>query len=297
MAKDRTSDEQKSAGGIAVGEPNHLGLTNANGEGQEAMAGPDPTRSLSPHERQRIQRKRHLFYAVLLTAIFVSIVVWTSFRPTGEGNTLAIAPTVVFEDMCARVRKEKLDKLHVTEFEVTDAMIPQIVDLDSIETLIFDRGVLTDESINSIVALPNLRHLRLRMSPISDEGLKTLAQSESLWYLNLPHVQCTAEGIASLSQMRRLRQLRLGSDVLGNDVASAIASIESLRGIHLIGIAITDEGLQELAAMPNLESLYLDDAKVTEAGWEWLFKNYSELHVHRNQTHHDRDPKAHAHHE
>lgn len=256
----------------------------------------DSEKVFSPRELQRRQRRRNLLYAVLLTVVFVSIVAYTSFRPPKDTSTLAIAPQVLFEDVCARVRVEESDKLHVTDFEVSDAMIPQIADIPSIETLIIDKGVLHDSSINTISALPKLRHLRLRLSPITDEGLKTLAQCETLWYVNLPHVDCTAEGIAALAQLPRLRQLRIGSTELGNEITPAVASIETLRGLHLIGVAVTDGGLKKLAAMPNLESLYLDDSKVTEAGWDWLFKNYPQLHVHINQAHHDRDPKAHKHH-
>jgi hypothetical protein len=47
--------------------------------------------------------------------------------------------------------------------------------------------------------------------------------------------------------------------------------------------------------MPNLQSLYLDDSLVTETGWEWLFEEVPNLHVHVNQQHHDRDPQAHQH--
>ena len=78
-------------------------------------------------------------------------------------------------------------------------------------------------------------------------------------------------------------------------MANALTQIRSLRGIHLIGVPITDEGLKKIAAMPYLESLYLDDSAVTEAGWAWLFREHPHLHVHIDQYHHDRDPKAHDH--
>jgi hypothetical protein len=83
---------------------------------------------------------------------------------------------------------------------------------------------------------------------------------------------------------------------LGNEVTREIATLPSLRVIHLIGVPVTDEGLKTLAEMPYLESLYLDDCAVTEAGWDWLFREHPHLHVHVNQAHHDRDPKRHEHH-
>ncbi len=269
------------------------------GENESGQPSKKPSPRVSPRELRLVKRNRHAFIACVLTAIFMVVLLWSTglLRRGDSSELLGIVPSVLFEDMCSNVAKDHLDKLHVTEFEVTDEMIPQVIKLDSLETLILDRGVVTDRSMNPISALPKLRHLRLRHSPITDEGLRTLAQCESLWYINLPHANCTADGIAALAQLPRLRQLRLGSRNLGNEVADSIALIESLRGIHLIGVAVTDEGLKTMAAMPHLESLYLDDSKVTEAGWEWIFKNFPQIHVHVNQSHHDRDPKAHVHHD
>lgn len=274
--------------------PSEGGSGSATGADRTAT-GSNPL-LVAPRELRRIKTTHQLWLATLLTLIFVVIVVWANLPPQNQGEPLGIASAVLFDDLCLRIDSERGDKLHVTEFEVSDAMMTRVKNLDSVETLIIDKGALSDQSIHPISAMPRLRHLRLRLSPITDEGLKTLAQCESLWYINLPHADCTAEGVAALSQIPRLRQLRLGSPGLGNEATEAIALIESLRGIHLIGVAVTDEGLKRLAAMPHLESLYLDDAKVTEAGWEWLFKNYPQIHVHVNQDHHDHDPKRHAHH-
>jgi hypothetical protein len=267
-------------------------------------SGPEPDTSseaaapLTSHQLRRRRNHRLLVIACLLTAVFVFTLSWSRgvFRRDRGTEVLAIVNSALFEQQCSEVKKDELKKLHVSEFEVDDAMIPQISEFDWLETLIVDRGIVTDESMETIAKLPNLQHLRLRLSPIGDEGLKRLSTMQSLWYLNLPHAKCTAEGIGALSAIPRLRQLRLGSTELGNDVTREIATITSLRGVHLIGIAVTDEGLKTLAAMPHLESLYLDDSAVTEAGWDWLFREHPYLHVHIDQDHHDRDPKAHKHH-
>jgi hypothetical protein len=236
--------------------------------------------------------------AFLLTFVFVGTVMWSrgAFDDPHDAQVLAIAPSVLFEQLCEQVEKKQLAKLHVADFEVHDGLIPQIKKLDSIETLILDQGVVTDDAIETIAGLPKLQHLRLRHSPIKDRGLELLSKTESLWYLNLPHAECTSQGVAALAALPRLRQLRLGSPNLGNEVTREIATLRSLRGVHLIGVEVTDEGLKTLAAMPHLESLYLDDSAVTEAGWEWLFREYPHLHVHIDQVHHDRDPKGHKHH-
>lgn len=205
-------------------------------------------------------------------------------------------PGVRFEKLYQANLESGHPTLHVQGFPIDDSMVSRIGELKALETLIIDEGIVTDETIDLIATLPKLRQLRLRLSPISDAGLQELSKCEALWFLNLPHAECTSKGVASLKSLKKLRQIRLGSKNLDNQVANALTQIGSLRGIHLIGVPITDEGLKKIAAMPYLESLYLDDSAVTEAGWAWLFREHPHLHVHIDQYHHDRDPKAHDHH-
>lgn len=171
----------------------------------------------------------------------------------------------------------------------------QVAKLPMLDTVLIDEGVITDEGMVTIAKIPELRHLRLRLSPITDEGLKPLLERKSIWFLNLPHSRLTEKGIRSLSALPKLRQLRVGSTLLGNDVGRALLEVKSLRGLHLIGVPLSDEGLKVIVELPHLESLYLDDAAITEAGWDWLFQNHPQLHVHINQRHHDRDPQHHKH--
>ncbi|EMB13932.1 leucine-rich repeat domain-containing protein [Rhodopirellula europaea] len=172
---------------------------------------------------------------------------------------------------------------------------PQVSELPKLDTVLIDEGVITDEGIATIAKIPELRHLRLRLSPITDEGLKPLLERKSIWFLNLPHSRLTEKGIRSLSALPKLRQLRVGSTLLGNDIGRALLEVKSLRGLHLIGVPLSDEGLKVIVQLPHLESLYLDDAAITESGWDWLFQNHPQLHVHINQRHHDRDPQHHKH--
>ena len=206
-------------------------------------------------------------------------------------------PGVRFEKLYQAALEGADTTFHAAGFPVDDSMVSRIGELKTLDTLIIDEGIVTDDTIDLVAQLPKLRHLRLRLSPIGDAGLRQLTNCKELWFLNLPHSSCTAAGVASLKSLKKLRQLRLGSKELDNQVTNSLTQILSLRGIHLIGVPITDEGLKKIAAMPYLESLYLDDSAVTEAGWAWLFREHPHLHVHIDQYHHDRDPKAHDHHD
>lgn len=172
---------------------------------------------------------------------------------------------------------------------------PDWQDYPRIDAVLIDQGKITDEGLAKIAELPDLEHIRLRLSPITDEGIKSLSDCDELWLVNLPHSELTNEGLRRLGSVPQLKQLRLGSDRLTNDCCRVIAELTNLRGLHLIGIPVTDDGVKVLSELPHLESLYLDDSAVTELGWEWVFRNHPQLHVHVNQSHHDRDPQAHPH--
>jgi hypothetical protein len=242
-------------------------------------------------------RRHALLVAVVLLLLVTGLCLFAlnrnSANPPREALRVPeLGPKERFQQQCSQIRSLNGETLQVMEFEVDDAMLRELSALTSLTTVLLDQGTVTDDSVGNLISLPHLTHLRLRFSPIGDRGLAEIAQLRSLQVLNLPHAECSAEGVAQLQSLPDLRQLRLGSTRLGNEVCEVIARMPSLRGVHLIGVPVTDEGLKLLASVQQLQSLYLDDSAVTEEGWEWLFQNYPRLHVHVNQSHHDRDPNA-----
>jgi hypothetical protein len=294
MSRDKFLDELEIVS--SARDPSESEPAEQNESASEPEADDLPA-EMSPFRMRR--RRRQLQNAVAGTlgiALIGALVMSRNFvSDSGDPEVVAIHPGVLFEQLVNEAKLSETSVLHVTDIVVEDAMISKIEVLDSIETLIFDKGAVGDESMKTIAELQGLQHLRLRLCPVGDEGLGHLSNLQSLWYLNLPHAECTAAGVGALAKLEKLRQLRLGSSKLRNEVTREIATITSLRGIHLIGVAVTDDGLKTLAAMPHLESLYLDDSAVTEVGWDWLFRTHPDLHVHVNQQHHDRDPKTHRH--
>ncbi|TWU47085.1 leucine-rich repeat domain-containing protein [Rubripirellula reticaptiva] len=305
---DRPASDDIDTGDVAPlpsGTPGQAGVPNkvsepADPEAANAEDSADEPALLITVEKQAIARRRKMILlASLLAVALVGILIWTSMGrgDSDDESKLAIAPAILFDDLCEKVLADpELSKVHVTEFEVDDSMVEKLAPLELVKTVIFDKGAVTDAAMPTIAALPQLQQLRLRLSPITDEGFRELSKSPTLMFLNLPQCECTSEGIKSLASMPRLRSLRVGSPHLTNESAREIAKIKTLRTIHLIKVPITDEGLKLLAEMPQLESLYLDDSSITEAGWAWLFDHHGNLHVHINQDHHDRDPQKHKHH-
>lgn len=237
----------------------------------------------------------YLFIASM-TAITVTITTgaWLIFR--GEPESISEPPQIVeyLEEQLDAVRVGASDTIELRKTLVTDEELAKFRDLDGLTVLILDEGLITDAGLKEIATLPNLTRLQLRHSPITDAGIEEIVNLKELRFINLPQANLTPVGIGLLHNFEKLRQLRLGGDNI-TDLSDSISSLTGLRSLHLINIPISDSGLKKLAAMPALESLYLDNAKISDEGWEWVFDNHPELHIHINQRHHDRDPKRHAH--
>lgn len=219
----------------------------------------------------------------------------TVIQETGQAAQVT-RPPKTFAQQVAWVQQNESDTIWIEKEAIGQSEIAQLAKLEGLATLKLDAGVVDDKAIAQLAtSLDRLVHLRLRLSPIGNAGLASLAKMKSLEILNLPHGEFTADGIRHLVGLKNLHQLRLGSSKATNEVCDAIAEISQLRAVHLINIPVSDEGLLKLASIGSLESLYLDGTKVTDAGADTLFERYPDLHVHFNQTHHDRDPASHEH--
>lgn len=246
-----------------------------------------PTRRRGPHW-------------ILLAACWIVLIgfagrgaYWLLQRPS-EPTSDAEAITEIYLQQLEEIKSGERNTLLVDQGPVSDQELEAIRGMDGLKTIVLDEGMITDVGMEAISTVPELMHLRVRFSQISDAGLSHLVRAKKLRVINLPQAQISEAGVAQLGELPSLRQLRIGGDGL-NDISLAVAKLEGLRAIHLINVPVTDAGLKAMATMPHLESLYLDSPQVTEAGWQWLFDNHPELHVHINQTHHDRDPQRHPH--
>lgn len=197
----------------------------------------------------------------------------------------------------AAVKAGESDTIH-THQRVNEAQLKLLPPLgESLQHLLIDAGEVTDDGLQQIAQLPQLIHLRMRESPITDQGLAHLSQAgmPQLRILNLPQARVGAEGIHSLRELPRLEQLRLGGTTLDDAAAEELAQLPALRSLHLIGPSLTAQGLTALAHAPRLGSLYVDDCPLPDEAWEHLFAAKPNMHVHIDQSHHDRDPNAHGH--
>jgi Leucine-rich repeat (LRR) protein len=226
---------------------------------------------------------------------------WELYRGQPEIPPPPVPASAQLTEQIAAIRDETAPgdtfgggRIEIEDQPLSDADLEALRGLEGVRTLILDGGAISDAGLEVIATLPDLQHLRVRHSQITDAGVAALSACERLRVLNLPQANLTPDGVLTLRQVDSLRQLRLGGD--GKvDLSRSVAQLHQLRAVHLINVPVSDEGLRALASLPRLESLYLDQPKVSEAGWDWLFHHHPHLHVHLNQTHHDRDPNWHAH--
>jgi hypothetical protein len=177
-----------------------------------------------------------------------------------------------------------------------DAEWESLRGLPGLRELVLERGRADDGRVEILATLTGLERLVLRESPLTDEGFQRIVDCRAIRDLNVPQAACTAAGVRALAACPRLRSLRLGGPQLaGVEVCEAIASLPQLRSLHLIDVPIGDDGLAVLQRLPGLWNLYLDGPGVSDEAWERYFQACPRVHVHIDQMHHDRDPRAHHH--
>jgi hypothetical protein len=225
---------------------------------------------------------------VLFVLLAVAIGGCVPGEPRGVPAAAAIPPLA---EQVAAVRAGRSSRI-VADRPLDDAEWQSLRSLAGLRELIVNAGVADDTRAEVLATLPDIERIVLRQSPLSDEGFEVLAGCRSLRDLNVPQAACTAAGIEPLATLPNLERLRLGGpNLAGADVARAIAALPGLRSLHLIDVAIGDEGLDALANLAALRNLYLDGAGVSDAAWQRYFDARPDVHVHVDQTHHDRDPR------
>lgn len=216
----------------------------------------------------------------------------------GRATQVGSAPPVaeMRESVAAQVTavREGRSSRIVAPAALADADWESLRGLTGLTELVLEQGRADDDRTEILATLSGLERLVLRESPLTDAGFARLALCGSLRDLNVPQAACTAAGIESLSQIHTLKSLRVGGPFLqGPEVGEAIARLSSLRSLHLIDVPIGDDGLAALQRLPGLWNLYLDGAGVSDEAWAVYFRACPHVHVHVDQSHHDRDPRRH----
>ncbi|MBC7852721.1 MAG: hypothetical protein IAF94_04720 [Pirellulaceae bacterium] len=229
-------------------------------------------------------------YSAFAFVILSPIILSALFLPGCSPPAVTAEPSLA--EQLSAIRNGSTDVILLESTPLSDPDLDVFVNVPGLRILQLDHSEnkLTDAGMTTIAKLTQLEHLRIRGGSIGDDGLEALSAMPNLRILNLPHGQFTDAGLAQLKTLPKLQMLRIGSTKVTDGGIAALKHFPSLRRVHLIDIPITDRGLADLQSIPTLESLYLDGANVSAAAVDQLFAKHPDLHVHFDQTHHDRDP-------
>ena len=231
-------------------------------------------------------------------AAVVAVGCGTSVRSTAprvDSPTAAESPPALpsFADQLKAVCAGAGHCIRVADRPLEAAEWEALRGLDGLRELVLDRGRADDSHAALLGSLSRLERLVLRHSPLGNEGFRAIGQLAGLRDLNVPQAGCTAEGLRSLSGLAALRSLRMGGLGLhGSEAGEAMEGVVRLRSLHLIDVDIGDDGLAAIGRLPGLWNLYLDGAGVSDTAWAEYFHRHPDVHVHVDQSHHDRDPRG-----
>lgn len=126
---------------------------------------------------------------------------------------------------------EKEATFHLSDQEITDAVLEPLKDVSDLVWLNLRGTKVTDEGLAHLANLKSLKRLHLEKTEITDEGLKHLAGLENLEYLNLYETKITDSGLEHLSGLKNLKKLYVWQTGVTKEGADKL--IASIPGLYI----------------------------------------------------------------
>ncbi len=167
---------------------------------------------------------------------------------------------------------------------ITDACLPAITNMKSLNELRFSDCLITDEGLQHLTGLKSLSYVSLtRNEHMTAEGLKFLSTLPALERLSLSFSE-TAHWrdrdkwhLRHLRDLKQLKVLSLTCRGLTNDDLQQLSGLASLEHLTLHDswheqsrLIVNDEGMRHLAGLTSLKYLRFDETTVTDAGLQQL---------------------------
>ena len=105
--------------------------------------------------------------------------------------------------------KTKEVALHLTDKEVTDAVLPHVAGIPNVAWLNLRGTKITDAGLANVGKMPSLTRLHLELTGVGDAGLAHLKSLANLEYLNLYGTQVTDAGLEHLKGLKKLKKVYL----------------------------------------------------------------------------------------
>jgi Leucine-rich repeat (LRR) protein len=162
---------------------------------------------------------------------------------------------------------QSLKALNVSPSRMTDAGLTSIATLRSLEVLHLEgNDKMSNDSLKALTQLPSLRHLRI-LGPFTDRAMTHLAAMPALRVLWLDTTNVTDAGLQRLSQSKTIERLNLHwLDKITDRGVAHLRNMPQLKGLDIQHAGLSDASLELLATMPNLDYLHLPNEGLTDAG-------------------------------
>ncbi len=154
--------------------------------------------------------------------------------------------------LARRFREKKKPKIAKESYEIMDADLLKMRDLDQQTSLFLANSQVTDEGLAHLKGLTALESLDLWDTRITDAGLEHLQGLRSLKTLNLSDTRITDAGLGALDSLPSLQTLILSGTRITDAGLRYLAKLTSIREINLNQTLVSRDGIAQLQeALPG----------------------------------------------
>ena len=148
--------------------------------------------------------------------------------------------------------------INLNQCDVTDATLPNLLPLTSVQSLLLTETKIADNSITVINQLKNLIHLYVAGTNLTGQGIAQLSDQLKLRTFNINNnLKLDDEVIKTVVQYPQLMRVSLAETLVTGRSLEAMTSLKELIGLQIHLTKIDDKGLEKLQAFPELQNLFL----------------------------------------
>ncbi|MCA9013769.1 MAG: hypothetical protein KDA77_00430 [Planctomycetaceae bacterium] len=138
---------------------------------------------------------------------------------------------------------------------------------------------VTDATLPNILPLNSVQSLLLSETKISNKSIAVINQLKNLLHLNIPGINLSGQGLAQLSDQLKLRSLHINNNLRLNDEdIKYVVQYPQLTNVSIAQTSVTGRGLAEMSSLKGLTALQIHLAKIDDQGLEQL-QAFPELQV------------------
>jgi hypothetical protein len=142
-------------------------------------------------------------------------------------------------------------------------------ELQVLDTLLMERGIVDDANVHYLRVLTNLKVLNLSQSSITDAGVVRLSNLTHLEELHISSTKVNGSCLLKAPWIASLRVLKANNTTVGQDV-SVLRKLHNLEELELYNARVTDQSVVALKGSPKLRKLYLGDNRISDLGAKQL---------------------------